>query len=119
MSILSHTTQTDSDSIKDKIHETSTDLSHEFKSFVNDVERLIRETASLSGDDLARAKTKLNQRINLAKQSINNASSSLMDEARKTATATNDYVHDKPWAVIGAGALVSFMLGILIGQNKH
>lgn len=124
MSILSQsnqpqTNQSESDNTKEKIHDASLDLSNEFKNFVNDVERLIKETASLTGDDLARAKIKLNQRINLAKHTINNATSSLMDEARKTATATNEYVHDKPWTVIGAGALVSFMLGVLIGQKKH
>lgn len=121
MSILSHTTQADSDttSTKERVHEASADISHEFKSFVSDIERLVKETASLTGDDLARAKIKLNQRINLAKHTINNASSTLMDGARKTATATNDYVHDKPWPVIGAGALVGFLVGVLIGNNKH
>lgn len=119
MSILSHSAQADTDTTKERIHEASSDISHEFKSFVSDVERLIKETATLTGDDLARAKIKLNQRINVAKHSINNASHTLLDEARKTASVTNEYVHDKPWAFIGAGAVISFALGVLIGQNKH
>lgn len=118
MSILSHTVKTDLTNSKDKIHEASKDIAQEFKGFVCDIESLLKETTSLTGDDLARAKIKLNQRINLAKQCINSASGTMLDQARKTATITNEYVHEKPWAVIGTGALVSFVLGLLLGHRE-
>lgn len=114
MSLLSHST-----SSKDKIHEASNDTAHDFKNFVNDVEILIKETTTLTGDELAQARVKLNQRINAAKQRINSASSSMLDQARKTAATTNEYVHEKPWQIIGAGALVSFVLGVLVGYRKE
>lgn len=119
MSILSHSAQPETSSTKDKIHDASTDIAQEFNSFVTDIERYIKETASLTGDDLARAKIKINQRINAAKQNISSSSTVILDQARKTASVTNEYVHDKPWAVIGAGAAISFILGVLIGQNKN
>jgi ElaB/YqjD/DUF883 family membrane-anchored ribosome-binding protein len=115
MSILSHA---QAETSKEKIHEASQDIAHEFKSFVSDVEHLIKETASLTGDDLARAKAKLNQRIQSAKQSISNASGNIADQARKTATATNKYVHENPWTIIGVGALASFVLGAAIGYRR-
>lgn len=118
MSILSRTVKTEPSS-KDKIHEASIDIANEFKSFVSDIESLLKETASLTGDDLAQAKIKLNQRISTAKQSISNASDTILDQARKTAARTNDYVHEKPWAIIGAGALVSFVLGMLLGHRDE
>src|SRR5690606_5734277 len=101
MSILSNA-KSDLSTTKDKIQQVSTDVSHEFKSCVSDIEDLIKETASLTGDDLARAKIKLNQRINKAKESISDANDTLLSQARKTATVTNEYVHESPWAAIGA-----------------
>lgn len=117
MSILSHTAKTESSNSKDKIHEASIDIAHEFKSFVSDIESLVKETASLTGDDLAQAKIKINQRINAAKHRINNASDTMLAQARKTAVRTNEYVHEKPWAIIGTSALVSFVLGMLLGHR--
>lgn len=116
MSLLSH--KTDSNS-KDSIHDISTDVAHEFKNFVYDIESLMKESASLTGDELAQVKVKLNQRINTAKQRVNSASVSIFERARKTATATNEYVHEKPWGIIGAGALASFVLGVLVGYRKE
>jgi ElaB/YqjD/DUF883 family membrane-anchored ribosome-binding protein len=119
MSILSHTVKTEPGNSKDKIHQASTDIAHEFKSFVADIESLIKETASLTGDDLAQAKIKINHRINAAKHHINAASGTMLDQARKTAVRTNEYVHEKPWAIIGTGALVSFVLGMLLGHRDE
>lgn len=102
--------------------EASMDIAHEFKNFVSDVENLIKETASLTGDDLARAQLKFNQRISAAKAQITKASSTIAtqatDQARKAAVRTNEYVHEQPWAVIGTSTLVSFVLGLLLG-NGH
>jgi ElaB/YqjD/DUF883 family membrane-anchored ribosome-binding protein len=117
MSILSQATKTDSGS-KHKIHDASLDIADEFKKFISDVDSLIKETASLTGDDLAQAKIKLNHRINDAKQRLNSAGSSIMDQTRKTAAVTNEYVHKSPWTVIGASTLASFVLGVLIGHRK-
>jgi ElaB/YqjD/DUF883 family membrane-anchored ribosome-binding protein len=118
MSILSQPNKTDSGS-KQKIHDASIDIADEFKKFVSDVDNLIKETASLTGDELAQAKIKLNHRINDAKRRLNSAGSSIMDQTRKTATITNEYVHESPWAIIGASTLASFVLGVLIGHRKE
>lgn len=118
MSILSHTRKTPPLGSSDKIQDVSADIAEEFKNFVNDVELLVKESAYLSGDDLARAKIKLNQRINAAKHYLNNARNKLVDQTQKAATATNTYVHEKPWTAIGTGAVVSFVLGLLLGQRN-
>ncbi len=102
---------------KNQLQNASSDLSQEFKSFVCDIENLIKETASLTGDDLAKAKTRIAQRIEVAKQSAGEVGSSLAQQARKTAEVTNQYVHDQPWTVIGAGAAITFLLGFLLARR--
>lgn len=123
MSILSNTrsntTKTTPPHSTDKIQEAPADIAHEFQNFVADVERLVRDTAQLSGDDLARTKIKLNQRINAAKQYVNSAGNTLADQTQKAAALTNEYVHEKPWAAIGTGAVVSFVLGLLLGHRNE
>jgi ElaB/YqjD/DUF883 family membrane-anchored ribosome-binding protein len=128
MSILSHTSKTPPPSPpasqgtplanQNKSHDASPDITQEFKNFVADVERLTKEAANLTGDDLARTKIKLNQRINSAKHYISSTSNTLAEQTQKAASITNEYVHEKPWAVIGTGAVVSFVLGMLLGQRN-
>lgn len=123
MSILPHTAKAELKEAKNDIKETSTDVAHEFKSFVADIENMIKETASLKGDDLARAQIKINQRIISAKQHIQRAGGSIahqaVEQTRKAAVRTNEYVHEQPWAVIGTGAVVSFVLGLLLGSGHR
>jgi ElaB/YqjD/DUF883 family membrane-anchored ribosome-binding protein len=37
--------------------------------------------------------------------------------ARITARAADDYVHDSPWALIGAAALVAATVGYVLGRR--
>jgi ElaB/YqjD/DUF883 family membrane-anchored ribosome-binding protein len=37
--------------------------------------------------------------------------------AKAAATATDDYVHEKPWQAIGVAAAVGLALGVLIGRR--
>lgn len=103
---------------QNKIHAASADVTKEFKSFVGEVENLIKESTSLTGEDLAKAKAKLAQRISSAKETINAASDVAVAQAKKTATATDNYVHESPWIAIGAGAAISFIAGFLLANRE-
>jgi ElaB/YqjD/DUF883 family membrane-anchored ribosome-binding protein len=37
---------------------------------------------------------------------------------RKTAAATDLYVHENPWIVVGCVAISCFAIGLLIGRNR-
>jgi ElaB/YqjD/DUF883 family membrane-anchored ribosome-binding protein len=117
MSFLSSATKSQLNSNKQQAQAASTDVLNEFKSFLSDVEDLFQQTTSLTGDDLAKAKTQLKQRISSAKENIGEASGNVFKQARKTATLTNNYVHDQPWTVIGAGVAVSFLVGFLLSRR--
>lgn len=118
MSTFSNTAKSDLHNTKDKIHAASADVAKEFKTFIGDVENLIKDTTSLTGEDLAKAKAKLAQRISSAKESVNEMSGVVIAQARKTATATDDYVHERPWVAIGAGAALSFAAGFLLASRE-
>lgn len=102
---------------KDATSEPSSGLAREFHSFVADIEDLVKATTSLTGDELNRAKAKLNQRIASAKTTVEDMGETIVNRARKTAETTNTYVHEKPWNAIGAGAAVGLLLGYLLARR--
>jgi len=117
MSFLNSSAKSEYNDNKRQFQKASENISHEFKSFLCDVENLYKATSSLTGDDLAKAKAKLSQRIQDAKEVIGESSENVIQRARKTATITNNYVHDKPWAAIGVTAAASLVVGLLLARR--
>lgn len=93
-------------------------MSREFHNFLADIEDLIQQTTSLTGDELARARVKLNTRVAAAKASAEDIGDNLALRARQTASVTNDYVHEQPWKVVGASAAIAFLLGVVIARRS-
>lgn len=97
--------------------EASSGVAREFNNFIADIEDLIKATTSLTGEDLQKAKAKLNARIASAKESAAEVSESVITRARQTAETTNTYVHEKPWSAIGASAAIGLLLGYLLARR--
>jgi len=97
---------------------SASSLAHEFRSFVSDVEDLIKATTNLTGEDLSKAKAKLNQRIAAARDSVEDVGGTIANRARKTAESTNTYVHEQPWTAIGAGAAAGLLVGFLLSRRS-
>ncbi len=96
---------------------TRAGVSKEFHSFLADIEDLVKDTTSMTGEDLAKAKAKLSERVAAAKESVEDMGNAISKRARATAADTNQYVHDQPWKVIGAGAAVAFLLGFVLARR--
>ena len=97
--------------------ELASGISNEFKSFLSDVEDLVKQTTTLTGEDLARAKVKLNARIGAAKETVAEAGVAIGERARNVAAATNEYVHDQPWKSISIAAGFGLLLGIVLSRR--
>ena len=95
----------------------ATGVSEEFHNFIADVEDLVKDTTSLTGEDLVRAKEKLSARLASAKESLGQLGTDVADKARKTADMTNTYVHEQPWKAIGIGATVGLLLGFALARR--
>jgi len=100
-----------------KTNGVQSNVSREFHNFIADIEDLIKATTSLTGEDLARAKAKLSERVAAAKESVEEMGGAVAQQARKTAADTNDYVHEQPWQAIGAAAAVAFLLGFVLARR--
>lgn len=90
----------------------------EIRSFVADVGDLLKATTTLSGEDLARARTHLIERAAAARASLERMGGAISDRARQTAKATDHYVHDQPWQAIGIGAVLGVVIGVLLARRR-
>ena len=116
MSNLSNAIKSDVNTGKNQVKNASQDVAKEFKSFLSDVEDLFQ--SANSSEDFNKAKAQLKQRVASAKESISDAGENIFHQARKTATITNNYVHENPWVAIGTGVAVSFLVGLLISRRN-
>lgn len=105
-------------SLSASAHTKASAISSEFKNFLADIEQLISEATSMTGDDLAQAKVKLNDRIDSIKHSFDDIGETIGNKARRSAMMTNNYVHEQPWVAIGAGAAVGLLIGFLASRRS-
>ena len=107
---MQYSTSNNSAVAKDK-----SNVANDFQSFVTDVEELIKSTAHATGEDLHKAKAKLQERIASAKTASAEAGEAIVSRTAKVAESTNEYVHQQPWNAISAGAAVGAALGVALG----
>jgi ElaB/YqjD/DUF883 family membrane-anchored ribosome-binding protein len=92
-------------------------LAREAHNFLADIEDLVKATTSLTGEDLARAKARLAERIAAAKASVGKMGGAIADGTRHAAQATDGFVHERPWQAIGIGAALGVLVGVLIARR--
>ncbi len=100
-----------------KAGQIASNTSSDFHSFIADVEDLVKQTTTLTGEELARAKAKLSARLTEAKESVMTMRDETAKHAKSTFAATNHYVHDQPWKAIGASALFGLLLGVVLARR--
>ncbi|MDZ4811031.1 MAG: DUF883 family protein [Pseudomonadota bacterium] len=110
--------QSNSKTLGSIAEEARAGVSEEFQNLLVDVEDLIRDTTTLTADELGKAKAKLGARVTAAKASLEEMGGAVAKRARKSAAATNEYVHEQPWKAIGAGAAVAFLLGFVLARRS-
>jgi ElaB/YqjD/DUF883 family membrane-anchored ribosome-binding protein len=93
-------------------------LSGEFHDLIEDIEDFVKNTTALTGQDLARAKAKLNERVAAARVRVDELGGEIADRARTAARTTDSYVHDHPWQAIGIGAAIGLLVGVVISRSR-
>lgn len=84
---------------------------------IADAEDLLRATAGQAGEKLAAARIKIQDSLEAAKVKVAQLSDVGADKAKAAARATDDYVHEHPWASVGVAAALGLVLGVLIARR--
>lgn len=95
----------------------SSQATGELQGIISDVENLVKKGVSVTGADLAKATTKAGERLIAAGLSVAKMGGSAVDQAKRSATGTNQYVHQQPWKAVGIGAALGLIGGLLLARR--
>ena len=96
---------------------TKEKLIEDLKVVAQDVEDLLKATASQTGERIAAARERAEESLRSARLRWADASDEAAAKARAAAGAAEDYVRDNPWQAIGIAAGVGLLIGLLIGRR--
>jgi ElaB/YqjD/DUF883 family membrane-anchored ribosome-binding protein len=83
----------------------------------NDAKELMKGMANDSGERLTNASSRAQASLRDAYASLVEAGNELGNHTRTAARATDRYVRDKPWHMLGVAAGVGLMVGYLLGRR--
>lgn len=104
------------------MNSTQTDITKDklvadLKTVITDAEELLLATAAQAGEKASAARVRITESLKIAKAKLADAELIAIDKAKAAARATDDYVHDNPWAAVGIGAALGLVIGMLISRR--
>ena len=96
---------------------TKDKLIEDLKVVAQDVEELLRATASQTGEKIAQARTRAEESLRSAQMRLSEAGDEMAERTRAAATAADAYVRDNPWHAVGIAAGVGLVVGLLLSRR--
>ncbi len=87
----------------------------DFNAVVSETDRFLKNLTDEGGEQAHALRTKVEKNLNAAKARLHGLEDAVMETTKRTARATDEYVHDNPWQTAGFAAGVSLALGVVIG----
>ena len=97
--------------------EAKNKLTVDLNTVIEDTEQLLQATANQANEKVIAARARVQESIRAAKQKIDATQDLAVQKAKDTVVATDEYVHEHPWALIGTAAAVGALLGMLITRR--
>ncbi len=92
-------------------------LVSDIKSVISDAEDMLGATADQTGEKIASLRARIEVRLRDAKLRLIEAEDLLVTKTKAAARATDDYVHESPWAAVGIAAGVGVLVGLIISRR--
>lgn len=89
-------------------------LVQDLKNVVGDAEAMIKQLANASAEEYSALSSKVDARLNEARNRLEVAGNQVIESARDAADATQKYVKENPWKSVAIAAA-----GVLIGLLVH
>ena len=93
-------------------------LMDDFSQIVTDAEGLLKAVRDLPGEKAGAMRAAAEARLGAAKERLRDIQDNTVEKATAAAKAADTYVHDNPWPLIGAAALVGFVIGISWSRDR-
>jgi ElaB/YqjD/DUF883 family membrane-anchored ribosome-binding protein len=91
--------------------------SGELKKFFDDVEELLKRVTHSEDLDVAKLRRRLESSLQHARDGARRGLKQARESASVAAESADDYVHERPWAVIGAAAVAGVLLGAALTRR--
>ena len=88
-------------------------LLDDFGKVVSDAEGLLKAVGSVPGEKAAEMRATVETSLNTAKARLRQIQGAAVEKTTAAARAADTYAHDNPWPLIGAAAVVGFVLGLV------
>jgi len=97
------------------LHSPLKNLRRDLYAVARDAEALLKATAEVTSDRVQEVRARTEKTLNAALDHLSN--DRLRAQVRRVAESTDEYVHERPWAMIGAAAGVGLLIGLLLRRD--
>ena len=92
-------------------------LVKDLKNAVGDAGALVNNVAAATADEFTQARTKLEALLCQAKTRMLDARLAVSEKAKCTADATDHFVRENPWKVLGVAAAAGVVIGVILSRR--
>jgi ElaB/YqjD/DUF883 family membrane-anchored ribosome-binding protein len=94
-------------------------LVDDFNKVAADVDALLRAMAGVPGEKASALRASVEANLAAARQRVRELPGVAYERGAAAARATDEYVHENPWPLIGAAAAVGFIIGLLVRGDSE
>lgn len=93
------------------------ELIGDLRTVLAETESMLKEVASDNSEQGRVLREKIAANLSIAKAKLVETERLVADKAKVAAKATDEYVHENPWASVGVAAGIGFLLGMLVSRR--
>jgi ElaB/YqjD/DUF883 family membrane-anchored ribosome-binding protein len=97
------------------LHSPLKNLRKDLYAVARDAEALLKATAEVTNDRVQEVRSRTEKTLRAAMEHLSD--DRLRAQVRRVAETTDDYVRERPWAVIGTAAGVGLLIGLLLRRD--
>ena len=100
-----------------KYDRTRDSMVADFGAVLDEAEDLMQQAAKETGERATNLRAQVEEKLGFAKQRLQEFSDDAVGRSKAAARATDDYVHDNPWQVVGVAVAIGFVFGMLVNRD--
>lgn len=89
----------------------------EIGNLIADIEEVLGKAAHIVDLDVSKLRDSLRHKLAIAKAGLSEGKRKITQAAGSAATATDDYVHARPWQAMGIAAVAGAAVGYLLARR--
>ena len=101
------------------VNDARNQLVEDFNKVVADTESLLRAMASVPGDKASALRASVEDNLVAAKRRVRELQGVAYEKGTAAVRATDEYVHENPWTLIGVAAAVGLIVGLVIASERR